>query len=112
MENTAHVIGTLVLLVSGIAALALPNVLADLLSLRAESRGKAELRVNFGAFWIGLGAAALYLNQAAIYQTLGIGWAVIVVVRLIAYFVDRPQPMRLYWLLLLGEVITAALLLV
>lgn len=112
IASIANIAGAVILLVSGIAALLMPGVAARLFHLSAAQRGTAEIRVNFGAFWIGLAAAALILNDASVYLALGAGWAAIVLVRLLAYFIDRPENMRLYWLLLAGEAITAALLLV
>lgn len=112
LNEVANIGGAVILLVSGLAALILPGVLANLLVAQVESRGRAELRINFGAFWVGLAAAALIFNQKIGYQVLGAGWAAIVIVRFVAYFVDRPQPMRLYWLLWVGEIITAMLLFV
>jgi hypothetical protein len=111
-DQIANTIGTLILLLSGIGALFLPRLMGDLFALTVGARGTAEIRINFGAFWIGLAAAALALNDSNVYTVLGAGWGAIVLVRLLAYFIDRPDNMRFYWLLLAGEIITTILLLV
>ncbi|MDX2139852.1 MAG: hypothetical protein SF123_17335 [Chloroflexota bacterium] len=111
-DQIANIAGTIILLLSGIGALFLPKVLGDLLALGMGRRGTAEIRINFGAFWIGLAAAALLLNDSNVYTVLGAGWGAIVLVRLLAYLIDRPDTMRWYWLLLAGEIITTILLVV
>jgi hypothetical protein len=112
LDQIANVVGAVILLVSGLIALFLPRVAASLFHFNIQQRGAAEIRSQFGGFWIGLAAATLLLNDAQGYWILGAGWAAIVVVRLIAYFIDRPDNMRFYWLLLAGEAITAAMLMV
>jgi hypothetical protein len=110
LDQIANLIGTLILLVSGVSALFLPRLYAQVFALNVEKRGTAEIRINFGAFWTGLAIAALALNSESVYTVLAAGWAAIVIVRLLAYFIDRPENMRFYWLLLLGEIITTILL--
>ena len=52
-------------------------------------RGVTEIRSILGGFFIGLGAAILLLNDPAAYQTLGIAYLVVAVVRTISMFVDK-----------------------
>ena len=52
-------------------------------------RGVTEIRAILGAFFIGLGAAALYFNLAETYAMLGITYLVVGGVRGVAMFVDR-----------------------
>jgi len=52
-------------------------------------RGITEIRTILGGFFIGLGAAVLYLNDPAAYLTLGITYLVVAVVRTISMFVDK-----------------------
>lgn len=52
-------------------------------------RGVTEIRAVLGGFFIGLGAAVLILNTPAAYQTLGIAYLVVAVVRTISMFVDK-----------------------
>lgn len=52
-------------------------------------RGVTEIRAILGGFFIGLGAAVLILNDPAAYQTLGIAYLVVAVIRTISMFVDK-----------------------
>ena len=52
-------------------------------------RGVTEIRAVLGGLFIGLGGAALILNNPVAYKTLGIGYLVVGVVRLISMFVDK-----------------------
>ena len=52
-------------------------------------RGITEIRTILGGFFIGLGAAVLYLNDPAAYLTLGITYLIVAVVRIISMFVDK-----------------------
>ncbi len=107
----ANIAGALILLVSGVFVLVKPRWMAMIIHGEGSARFMAELRVNFGGFWIGLAATALLINQPIGYIVLGGGWLGIVLARLASYVIDRPQQMRWYWLLLAGEIVTAALLL-
>lgn len=112
-DQVFNQIGAVILLISGLAVLFAPQVFARLIQIDMQgARGRAEIRVNVGAFWVGLGAAALYLNQEMGYQVLGIGWAAIFLVRAAAALIDRPRIETTYILLFVGEVITAICLLV
>jgi hypothetical protein len=55
----------------------------------AGGRGITEIRAVLGAFFVGLGAAVLFLNDPAAYQTLGIAYLVVAVVRTVSMFVDK-----------------------
>lgn len=52
-------------------------------------RGVTEIRAILGAFFIGLGAAAMFLNATAAYQMLGIAYLVVAITRSFSMFVDR-----------------------
>jgi hypothetical protein len=52
-------------------------------------RGVTEIRAVLGAFFIGLGAAALYFNLPETYAMLGITYLLVAIVRGISMFVDR-----------------------
>ncbi|MFC2025603.1 hypothetical protein ACFLUC_00235 [Chloroflexota bacterium] len=52
-------------------------------------RGVTEIRSILGGFFIGLGAAVLFLNDPVAYQTLGIAYLVVASVRTISMFVDK-----------------------
>jgi hypothetical protein len=52
-------------------------------------RGITEIRTILGGFFIGLGATVLFLNDPVAYQTLGITYLVVAVVRTLSMFVDK-----------------------
>lgn len=52
-------------------------------------RGVTEIRSILGGFFIGLGAAVIFLNDPIAYKTLGIAYLVVAVVRTISMFVDK-----------------------
>jgi len=52
-------------------------------------RGITEIRSILGGFFIGLGAAVLFLNDPVAYQTLGIAYLVVAVIRTISMFIDK-----------------------
>ena len=52
-------------------------------------RGITEIRSILGGFFIGLGAAVLFLNDTVAYQTLGIAYLVVAVIRTISMFIDK-----------------------
>ena len=52
-------------------------------------RGITEIRSILGGFFVGLGAAVLFLNDPIAYQTLGISYLIVALVRAISMFVDK-----------------------
>jgi hypothetical protein len=52
-------------------------------------RGITEIRAVLGGFFIGLGAAVIYLRDPAAYITLGIAYLVVAGVRTISMFIDK-----------------------
>jgi len=52
-------------------------------------RGVTEIRAVLGAFFVGLGACALYFNAVETYAMLGITYLLVAIVRTISMFIDR-----------------------
>lgn len=52
-------------------------------------RGITEIRSVLGAFFIGLGASALYFNDPQTYAMLGITYLLVAAVRTVSMFIDR-----------------------
>jgi hypothetical protein len=52
-------------------------------------RGVTEIRSILGAFFIGLGAAALFFNLPETYQMLGFTYLLVGIVRAISMFIDE-----------------------
>lgn len=74
----------------GIVALFWPDRIKGFTGLSYSGpRGLTEIRAVLGAFFIGLGAAALYLNDAVAFTMLGITYLVVGVVRLVFMLVDK-----------------------
>lgn len=68
----------------GLYSLLQPEQLASASGLRlASPRGRAEIRISFGGFFIGFGAAALLLNDPEAYRLLGIGYLLAAATRLL-----------------------------
>ncbi len=75
---------------TGVVSLFFPRSIRGFTGLTAEGgRGITEIRAVLGAFFIGLGGAALLLNDPAAYQMLGITYLVVGAVRLVSMFVDH-----------------------
>ena len=77
-------------ILTGMFSLFWPLRIRGFTGLEADGgRGVTEIRAILGGFFIGLGAAVLYLNEPAAYQTLGIAYIVVAVVRTISMFIDK-----------------------
>ena len=77
-------------ILTGIVSLFWPLRVRGFTGLDVEGgRGITEIRSILGGFFVGLGAAVLFLNDPAAYQTLGIAYLVVAVVRTISMFVDK-----------------------
>lgn len=112
LSTIANSLAAMIFVISGVAALINPGLFARLVGWIAESRGTAEIRINVGALWLGAGLAALVMQSPDVFRALGAGWLCIAVCRIMAYLLDKPSETRFYWLLLVGEIITAVLFLV
>lgn len=74
--------------------------------------GRAETRISFGGYFIGMGVAALILNEQAAYQLLGAGWLTAGIVRVITMFIeDRSELIAPKWWILLASEIGVGLIL-
>lgn len=74
----------------GIVALIWPLKVRGFTGLEVNGgRGVTEIRAVLGGFFIGLGGAVLFLNVPAAYQTLGIAYLVVAVVRTVSMFIDN-----------------------
>jgi uncharacterized membrane protein HdeD (DUF308 family) len=95
--SVIHSIAALAVIAFGLYSVAQPRASAGLAHLNAEdATGIAETRITFGALPIGLGLAPLLLNQAVVYQVVGIVWLCAGIMRVIAALIDRPQLTSVY----------------
>lgn len=75
--------------VTGLVALIKPRSIYGFTGLRTEDgRGITEIRAILGAFFIALGATALYFRLPETYLMLGITYLFVGIVRLISMFID------------------------
>ena len=75
---------------TGAVSLIWPRSIKGFTGLSAEGpRGITEIRSILGAFFIGLGGSALFLNARPAYQMLGITYLTVAVVRVVSMLVDR-----------------------
>ena len=80
-------IGTIV---TGLISLLRPQSVTGFIGLVPSGpRGITEIRAVLGAFFIGMGAAPLILNEPAAYKTLGIAYLAVAVARTASMIVDK-----------------------
>ena len=85
-----QVIAGLGTLITGVVSLFWPKSVFAFTGLRAEGgRGITEIRAVLGAFFVGLGASVLLLDDPAAWMMLGITYLLVAVVRLVSMFVDK-----------------------
>ena len=76
-------------ILTGIVSLFFPLKVRNFVGLEVQGgRGITEIRSILGAFFIGLGIAALYFNMPETYQMLGFTYLVVAFVRGISMFTD------------------------
>jgi len=99
-------------LLFGLLAIWRPRGMAQAISFELRgARGRAEFRIGFGGFMIGLAAYVLMSQQPVAFIALGCLWLGGAVSRVLVWFVDQPVLDRSYVLILLFEYTQAALLL-
>lgn len=76
-------------ILTGLISLFWPRRVRGFTGLEVQGgRGVTEIRAVLGAFFVGLGGAALYFNSAETYQMLGATYLLVGLVRGIAMFID------------------------
>ncbi len=85
-----QIIAGVATIATGVVSMFWPRAIRGFTGLTAEGgRGITEIRAVLGAFFVGLGAAVLVLNDAEAYLMLGITYLAVAAVRLVSMFVDR-----------------------
>jgi hypothetical protein len=85
-----QIIAAIATIITGLVSLFRPRAVQDFTGLRAEGgRGITEIRAVLGGFFVALGAAPLVLNAPAAYQTLGIAYLVVGIVRALSMWFDH-----------------------
>lgn len=103
-------VGTL--LFYAIASAILPHFVARNLEHTLPSgRGVSEFRILHGGFFGGLALFALFANNPLVFQAMGFGWLGAALIRIPAYFPDRPT-WNLSFAAFIGELILGLILLI
>ena len=77
-------------ILTGMVSLLWPLKVRGFTGLEANGgRGITEIRAVLGAFFIGLGACALYFNSIETYAMLGITYLLVAIVRTLSMFIDQ-----------------------
>jgi hypothetical protein len=91
-NDILHYISILVLLIYGIPSAIWPRWVAKWLEIDLiTGRGSTEFRVMHGGSMVGLSLFALYSRNPLVFQTLGWGLIGAAIIRLLAWYPDRPK---------------------
>ncbi|MGC0417240.1 DUF4345 family protein [Embleya sp. AB8] len=91
-------VSSAVLMVSGIAFVAMPEQAGAALDLApSSSRGVTEIRAALGGTFAALGAWALVTPDPAVRRAVGAVWLGAAATRLVALRVDHPRTDRSFW---------------
>lgn len=105
-------LATVTSLLFGLLALWRPRAMAHSLSFELRgSRGRAEFRIGFGGFMIGLAAYVLWVQHPMAFAALGFLWLGGAAGRVLVWMIDQPVLDRSYMMIFLFELAHAALLL-
>lgn len=107
-QNAAAVVS----LLFGLLALWRPRRIATAVSFELRgARGRAEMRIGFGGFMIGVSAFVLWAQHPIAFAALGFLWLGGAGSRILVWLIDQPLLDRSYLLIFLFELGLAALLL-
>lgn len=99
-------------LLFGLLALLRPRRIANAVFFELRgARGRAELRIGFGGFMIGLAGFVLWSQHPMAFAALGFLWLGGAIARILVWFIDQPLLDRSYLLIFFFELAHAALLL-
>ena len=85
-----QIIAGIATIATGVVSLFWPRSIRGFTGLAPDGgRGITEIRAVLGAFFVGLGASVLILNDPAAYMMLGITYLTVAVVRLVSMFLDK-----------------------
>lgn len=111
MIENLKLLVALITLIFGLVAVILPKGTAKAMYFSLKGgRGAAEFRVGVGAFFVGMGAMAIYLNDANVFQMLGVAYLVAATTRVLAIFLDKPNPNGSYLGFLVVEIASGVIL--
>ena len=108
----AHYLASAITVLFGLWCLLRPRRVASAVSFELRgARGRAEFRIGFGGFMIGIAAYALWAGEPLAFKALGAMWLGGAVARVLVWFADQPVLERSYLGVFVFELTQAALLL-
>ena len=91
MAHYLNLLGVAITLLFGLWSLLRPESAAKAVGFSLHGRrGRAEFRIGFGGFLLGLTGYALYLRNDLVFAALGAMWFGGAAIRVVALFADRP----------------------
>ena len=110
--KTIQIIAVIGTILTGLYSLLRPESITGFTGLSpVGGRGITEIRSILGGLFIGLGIAVLVLGTREVYQTLGIMYLAIAVVRLVSIFVDKSS-VQSNWISFATEIVFGIILVV
>ena len=107
-----QIIAVISTILIGLFALFAPNKIEGFTGLKpVGGRGITEIRSIFGALFISLGLAALFLDKAVAYPMLGIMYLGIAAVRAVSIFLDHSAEQS-NWISVVSEIIFGVVLVI
>jgi hypothetical protein len=91
MPQYLNLLGAAITLVLGLWATWRPEPVAKAIGFSLHGRrGRAEFRIGFGGFFLGLAGYAIYLRNESVFMAMGAMWLGAASIRVLALLVDRP----------------------
>ena len=97
------------LVMFGIAALIAPVALGKAVGLSVNAKGRAEIRIGWGGLYLAMGAGALWLSSAPVYQLIGLMFGAMALTRTAHILLNRRLIDGAYLGILAYEVVVAVL---
>jgi len=111
MAHYLNLLGVAITLLLGLWSLWRPEPMAKAVGFSLHGRrGRAEFRIGFGGFFIGLAGYALYAQNGGVFVAVGAMWLGAAAVRVLALLLDRPPFNVSYLAVLLFELAMGAML--
>jgi hypothetical protein len=91
MAYNLNLLGAAITLLLGLWSIWRPEPTAKAIGFSLHGRrGRAEFRIGFGGFFLGLAGYALYLRNDSVFMAMGAMWLGAAVIRVLALLIDRP----------------------
>jgi hypothetical protein len=108
-----HALATALTFAFGLWSFLQPRKSASTVFFSLQSnRATAEYRVGFGGMLIGISLWIAYAQSNDAIKALGFIWLGAAVARILAFFIDQPQPKEFYWAAVVFELVMTGCLLI